>query len=74
MNNVTKCQAEVINDYYCHHKSLELSEFMSDIDMPFDQQDRVINAMNMLSHPSARKIEIIMELASEHQVSEMLLK
>lgn len=74
MNNVMKCQAATINEYYCHHKSLELAEFMSDINMPFDQQDRVLNAIQRLSKPSARKISIILELAGNNSVTEMLLK
>lgn len=74
MNQVMKCQAEVISDYFCHHKSLELAEFMSDINMPFDQQDRVLNAIQRLSKPSARKVGIILELSANNPASDFLLK
>lgn len=74
MNQVTRCQAEVINDYLTHDKGLEAREFMTDMHMPFDQQDRVLNAIHRLSKPSAKKVGIILELASGNPSSEMLLK
>ncbi len=74
MNEVLRCQAEVINDYLSHDKGLEAMEFMTDMHMPFDQQDRVLNAITRLSKPSARKVGIILELANQNPSSEMLLK
>lgn len=74
MNHVMKCQAEIINDYFSHQKSLELAEFMSDNMMPFDQQDRVLGAIERLSKPSARKVGIILELSGSNPAMEFLQK
>jgi len=74
MNQVMRCQAEVINEYLSNDQALEAREFMSDMSMPFDQQDRVLNAIHRLSKPSARKVGIILELSASNLASEQLLR
>lgn len=74
MNKVMQAQAEVINDYLIHNQPLKAREFMTDMSMSFDQQDRVIGAIMRLSKPSARKVGIILELSSDRQPHDMLLK
>lgn len=74
MNKVMQSQAEVINDYLMNDQALEAREFMSDMHMPFDQQDRVLSAISRLSKPSARKVGIILELSNDRPSNDMLLK
>ena len=74
MNQVMRCQAEVINSYLANNQALEAREFMSDMSMPFDQQDRVLSAIHRLSKPSARKVGIIIELSSANPASDLLLR
>ena len=74
MNQVMRCQAEVINEYLSNDQALEAREFMSDMSMPFDQQDRVLNAIHRLSKPSTRKVGIILELSASNLASEQLLR
>lgn len=74
MNKVMRCQAEKINHYLANDQALEAREFMSDMAMPFDQQDRVLSAIERLSKPSARKVGIILELSSDNAASDYLLR
>lgn len=74
MNEVMRCQARVINRFLANNQPLEAREFMSDMAIPFDQQDRVMSAVDRLSKPSARKIGIILELSGDFPVSEQLLR
>ena len=74
MNNVTVCQASVINQHITDGNTLEASEFMSDSAMPFDQQDRILNAVNQLSKPTAAKISVIIEQAGVNPDAEWLSK
>ena len=69
-----RCQARMINDYLASDRALEAREFMSDMAIPFDQQDRVLSAVDRLSKPSARKIGIILELSGDFPVAEQLLR
>ena len=74
MNEVMRCQARMINSYLANDQSLEAREFMSEMAMPFDQQDRVLSAIDRLSKPSARKIGIILELSNDFPSAEQLLR
>jgi len=74
MNQVMRCQAEKINNYLANDQPLEAREFMSDMSIPFDQQDRVLSAIDRLSKPSARKVGIILELSGDNPATELLLR
>lgn len=74
MNKVMLSQADVINNYLANDESLAAREFMTDNFMPFDQQDRVLNAIGKLSRPNSKKIGIIIELSGVNPANEMLLK
>lgn len=74
MNHVTVCQACIINQLIVNGHTLEASEFMSDSHMPFDQQDRILNAVNRLSKPTAAKISRIIEQAGVDPDAEWLSK
>ena len=74
MNNVMRCQADVINNYLMNNDGLAASEFMSDMSMPFDQQDRVLSAISRLNKPSSRKIGLIIELSANHTTNELSQK
>lgn len=74
MNNVMLSQADVLNNYLANDEALAAREFMTDMSMPFDQQDRVLNAVSRLSRPNARKIGLIIELSGTNPANEMLLK
>jgi hypothetical protein len=74
MNKVMQSQAEVINYLIMNNQALEAREFMSEMHMPFDQQDRILSAIGRLSKPSARKVGIILELSSDRPLSDALLK
>lgn len=74
MNQVVRCQAEMINGYFTNNQSLELREFMTDMHMPVDRQDRVLSAITQLSKPSAKKVGIILELANDPPFNEDILK
>jgi hypothetical protein len=74
MNQVMFCQATLIDQYLSANKQLEAREFMSDMHMPFDQQDRVFNAIGRLSRPNARKIGLIIELSGINPTNELLLR
>ena len=67
-------QADVINSFLASDESLAAREFMTDMSMPFDQQDRVLNAINRLSRPNSRKIGLIIELSGTNPTNEFLLK
>ncbi len=67
-------QADVLNNYLANDEALAAREFMTDMSMPFDQQDRVLNAVSRLSRPNARKIGLIIELSGTNPANEMLLK
>lgn len=74
MNNVTRCQADVINQFLNCDETLAAREFMSDMAMPFDQQDRVLSAISRLNKPSARKVSLIIELSEQAPYADALLK
>lgn len=74
MNNVMQRQADIINQYLVNNNGLAASEFMTDMAMPFDQQDRVLSAIGRLSKPTARKIGLIIELTANNVPNELLLK
>lgn len=74
MNKVMLSQADVINNYLANDEFLAAREFMTDNFMPFDQQDRVLNAIDKLSRPNSKKIGIIIELSGVNPANEMLLK
>ena len=74
MNKVMSSQADVINSFLASDESLAAREFMTDMSMPFDQQDRVLNAINRLSRPNSRKIGLIIELSGTNPTNEFLLK
>jgi len=67
-------QADVINNYLSNDESLAAREFMTDMAMPFDQQDRVLNAVSRLSRPNTRKVGLIIELSGTNPTNELLLK
>lgn len=74
MNNVMLSQADVLNNYLANDEALAAREFMTDMAMPFDQQDRVLSAVSRLSRPNTRKIGLIIELSGTNPANEMLLK
>ncbi len=74
MNNVMQRQADIINQYLVNNNGLAAAEFMTDMAMPFDQQDRVLSAIGRLSKPTARKIGLIIELSASNVPNELLLK
>lgn len=74
MNNVMRCQADVINGYLSRSQDLEAREFMTDMDMPFDQQDRVLSAFYRLAKPTSRKVSLIIELSGINPANEFLLR
>lgn len=74
MNKVMLSQADVINNYLANDESLAAREFMTDNFMPFDQQDRVLNAIDRLAKPNSKKIGLIIELSGVNPANEMLLK
>lgn len=67
-------QADVLNNYLANDEALAAREFMTDMAMPFDQQDRVLNAVSRLNRPNTRKIGLIIELSGTNPANEMLLK
>ncbi len=74
MNNVMLSQADVLNNYLANDEALAAREFMTDMAMPFDQQDRVLSAVSRLSRPNTRKIGLIIELSGTNPANEFLLK
>ena len=74
MNQVMLSQADIINHYLANDEALAAREFMTDMSMPFDQQDRVLNAIGRLSRPNSKKISLIIELSGTNPANEMLLK
>lgn len=74
MNNVIRCQADVLNKYLINDDKLAALEFMTDISMPFDQQDRVLNSISRMQRPSARKVGLIIELSGLNPTNELLLR
>lgn len=74
MNNVMLSQADVLNNYLANDESLAAREFLTDMAMPFDQQDRVLNAVSRLTRPTPKKIGLIIELSGTNPANELLLK
>lgn len=67
-------QADVLNNYLANDEGLAAREFMTEMAMPFDQQDRVLSAVSRLNRPNTRKISLIIELSGNNPINEMLLK
>lgn len=67
-------QADVLNSYLANDEALAAREFLTDMAMPFDQQDRVLNAVSRLNRPTTKKIGLIIELSGTNPANEFLLK
>lgn len=74
MNQVMLSQAHILNHYLSNDEDLAAREFLTDMSMPFDQQDRVLSAIGRLSRPNCKKIGLIIELSGLNPTNEMLLK
>ena len=74
MNNVMLSQADVLNNYLSNDEALAAREFLTDMAMPFDQQDRVLSAVSRLTRPTTKKIGLIIELSGTNPANELLLK
>lgn len=74
MNTVMRFQAERLNHFLIEHRDLEFMEFMSDMALPFDQQDRMLAAISRLKRPTAGKIGRIIELSGRNPINDMLLR